>query len=159
MINPVTPYDEKKDNLAHWGQGLANKEYACCIWSQGNCTDKTLNAVAHQALKSGKLSPETPILTKADFSYWTIKEEAAFKQSTISYRLYQLVKSNEVFSQIITEKLFSLGTLVNPPLELLSSTIPHIPYPHLNKGEDVIRFFRDTIQRTAPCLTDVRSVE
>lgn len=155
----VQPFDEQALEFDCVGERLKMKLYDSYSWIFENRSEATLSAFAQQVLKSGKLPDATQAFTKTDLSFWTVRDGAAHKESIVSHKIHRLASQKEVISQNVTKDEFYKKDPVIPRFEIHSSSIPHLLYPHLYSGLDVIKYFRDTIQSTAPHLVDLMSLE
>jgi hypothetical protein len=155
----VKQFNEKALELDKVGESFTSKRVDNHTWIMDNCSETTLNAYAVQALKSGKLPSTTKTFTQSDLSYWTISQGVVKKQSTISHKAHQLATQNEVISQNVTKEEFNRWDQTCQRFKITSSNIPHLPYPDVYRGYDVVKYFRDAIQSTAPHLVEFMSTE
>lgn len=153
------PVDLKAWELDLADEALTEGRWNAYTLSLENRSDYAINALMKQILEGGFLSRERPAFSLSDLSYWTIQDDKVRLNQTVSYRIHQFVSENQVIHQALPKEEFDLFAPQAPRFLMCSSNIPHIPYPHLNTGHDLIKFFRDSIESSAPFLPHVTDVE
>lgn len=155
----ATTIDVQALELDRIGERFASRSYDRFRMHFRDHSEGTLKALAEQALKSGKLPSDTPVITIVNRTVWKLCDGVAKQISMASCHVHQLAIEQGIVSHTYTKEVLSRLNFGIPVLELHSSNIPEIPYPHLYSGANVVSYFRDTIQSIAPHVKELYSAE
>lgn len=159
LMTQVNPFSEilsdELDKIANYFTQKHSKSYTI---KYENHSKATIEAYVQQILTSGKLTKETKIYTKIALSYWKISQGIVEKERSVSFKIFHIINETEIVSQKINKEQFSHWDK-DPKFILISSNIPHRPFPHVYDRFNIIKSLSRTIFSTAPFLEELKNIE